>query len=63
MQPAVYADEGFFAAEQERLFSRAWVAVALAEEVARPGRLLVRSVGGRSILLTRSDPTLGCAAF
>ncbi|MXV85976.1 MAG: aromatic ring-hydroxylating dioxygenase subunit alpha [Acidimicrobiales bacterium] len=58
MQPAVYADEGFFAAEQERLFGRAWVAVALAEEVARPGRLLVRSVGGRSILLTRSDAGL-----
>ena len=58
MQPAVYADEGFFAAEQERLFGRAWVAVALAAEVARPGRLLVRSVGGRSVLLTRSDAGL-----
>lgn len=55
MQPAVYADEDFFAAEQERLFGRAWVAVALAEQVALPGRLLVRSVGGRSVLLTRSD--------
>ena len=48
MQPAVYADEGFFTAEQERLFGRAWVAVALAEEVARPGRLLVRTVGTAS---------------
>ncbi len=58
MQPTVYADEDFFAAEQERLFGRAWVAVALAEEVKRPGRLLVRSVGGRSVLLTRSDAGL-----
>ena len=58
MQPAVYADEDYFAAEQERLFGRAWVAVALAEEVTRPGRLLVRSVGGRSVLLTRSDAGL-----
>lgn len=58
MQPAAYADDGFFAAEQERLFGRAWVAVALAEEVAQPGRLLVRSVGGRSVLLTRSDAGL-----
>ncbi len=59
MQPAVYADEDYFAAEQERLFGRAWVAVALAEQVAQPGRLLVRSVGGRSVLLTRSDVGLG----
>ncbi|WP_420610237.1 aromatic ring-hydroxylating oxygenase subunit alpha [Candidatus Poriferisodalis sp.] len=59
MQPAVYADEDYFAAEQERLFGRAWVAVALAEQVAQPGRLLVRSVGGRSVLLTRSDAGLG----
>lgn len=59
MQPAVYADEDYFAAEQERLFGRAWVAVALAEQVAQPGRLLVRSVSGRSVLLTRSDAGLG----
>ena len=58
MQPPVYADEEYFAAEQRRLFGRAWVAVALAEEVARPGRLLVRSVGGRSVLLTRSEAGL-----
>ncbi|MYJ34731.1 MAG: aromatic ring-hydroxylating dioxygenase subunit alpha [Acidimicrobiaceae bacterium] len=58
MQPTVYADEDYFAAEKDRLFGRAWVAVALAAEVARPGRLLVRSVGGRSVLLTRSDAGL-----
>ena len=58
MQPAVYADEAFFAVEQERLFGRAWVGVALASELAQPGRLLVRSVGGRSILLTRSETGL-----
>ena len=55
MAPAVYADESFFAAEQERLFGRAWVCVALAVELARPGRLLVRSIGRRSVLLTRTD--------
>ena len=58
MQPTVYADEAFFAAEQDRLFGRAWTAVALASELAQPGRLLVRSVGGRSILLTRSEAGL-----
>ena len=54
MPPAAYADEAFFAAEQRRLFGRAWVGVALAAELAAPGRLLVRSVGGRSVLLTRT---------
>ena len=59
MHPASYADESFFAAEQQRLFGRAWVGVALAAELAQPGRLLVRSVGGRSVLLTRSDDGIG----
>ncbi|WP_419946833.1 aromatic ring-hydroxylating oxygenase subunit alpha [Candidatus Poriferisodalis sp.] len=59
LPPAVYADEDFFGSEQVRLFGRAWVGVALAAEVAQPGRLLVRSVGGRSVLLTRSDAGLG----
>ncbi len=58
MSPAVYADESFFAAEQEQLFGRAWVCVALSAELARPGRLLVRSIGGRSVLLTRTDDGL-----
>ena len=53
MHPAAYADEDFFATEQRRLFGRAWVGVGLTSELATPGRLLVRSVGGRSILLTR----------
>ncbi len=63
MQPTVYADERFFAAEQAQLFGRAWVAVALAHEVALPGRLLVRSVAGRSVLLTRSNNGHGLRAF
>ena len=54
MPPVAYADEDFFAAEQRRLFGRAWVGVALTADLATPGRLLVRSIGGRSILLTRS---------
>ncbi len=58
MRPAAYADEAFFAAEQQRLFGRSWVGVALASELARPGRLLVRAAGGRSILLTRSGGTI-----
>ena len=54
MPPVAYADEDFFAAEQRRLFGRAWVGVALAADLAAPGRLLVRSVGGRSVVLVRS---------
>ena len=53
LPPAAYNDDGFFAAEQDRLFGRAWVAVASAAEVAAPGRLLVRRVGATSLLITR----------
>lgn len=55
LPPEMYADEGFFAAERSRLFERSWVAVGSAAEVAEPGRLLVRQVGGRSILVTRDE--------
>ena len=53
LPPTVYADAGFFALERDRLYGRAWVAVASAAEVSEPGRLLVRSVGGTSVLVTR----------
>ena len=53
LQPGMYTDESFFAAERRRLFERAWVAVGNAAEVADAGRLLVRQVGGRSIIITR----------
>ncbi|MGI9621584.1 MAG: aromatic ring-hydroxylating oxygenase subunit alpha [Acidimicrobiales bacterium] len=47
-----YADADFFAEEQDRVFATSWVAVALVDEVG-PGRLLVRNVGGKSVLITR----------
>ncbi len=53
LQPVAYAGEDFFALERDRLFGRAWVAVASAADVAEPGRLLVRTVGGTSVILTR----------
>ena len=58
LPPTAYADEAFFVDEQSRLFGRAWTGVALAAELSRPGRLLVRSVGGKSVLLTRSGERL-----
>ncbi len=53
LPPVAYTGDDFFEVEQRRLFARAWVAVASAAEVAEPGRLLVRSVGGTSVLITR----------
>ncbi len=55
LDPAAYAEERFFHYEQQRLFGRAWVMIATAAAVAEPGRLLVRTVGRRSIIVTRSD--------
>ena len=53
LDPAAYADAGFFELEKQRLFERAWVAVGTAPEVAEPGRMLVRRIGRRSIIITR----------
>ena len=53
LNPSAYVDERFFALEQELVFERAWVIVGTAPEVAEPGRMLVRSVGKKSILITR----------
>ena len=49
---AAYVDEEFFGAERQRVFATSWVGVAIVDEVA-DGRLLVRSVGDKSIIITR----------
>lgn len=53
LDPVAYVGDDFFADEQRLVFERAWVVVGHVAEVAAPGRLLVRRVGGRSILVTR----------
>jgi phenylpropionate dioxygenase-like ring-hydroxylating dioxygenase large terminal subunit len=53
LNPSAYVDEHFFALEQELVFERAWVVVGTAPEVADPGRMLVRTVGQKSVLITR----------
>lgn len=53
LPPQAYTSEEFFADERTRLFERGWVAVGTTAEVAESGRLLVRRVGERSILVTR----------
>ncbi|MDA9359676.1 Rieske 2Fe-2S domain-containing protein [bacterium] len=55
LHPDAYADPDFFALEQKRVFERAWVVVGTAPEVAETGKLLVRNVGARSIIITRDD--------
>ena len=55
LPPAAYASDVFFADERSNVFKRAWVCVGLADEVRRPGRLLVRTVGDRSVIITRSE--------
>lgn len=53
LDPAAYTDEEFFELEQRKVFERAWVCVGLADDVAEPGKLLVRKVGNRSIVIVR----------
>ncbi|MEM7276072.1 MAG: aromatic ring-hydroxylating dioxygenase subunit alpha [Actinomycetota bacterium] len=53
LPPEAYTGHDFFDAERQQVFERAWVVVGTAPEVANAGRLLVRSIGGRSILITR----------
>lgn len=50
---AAYTSDEFHQIERERVFERAWVCIGLADEVAGNGRMLVRTVGRRSILVTR----------
>jgi len=51
---ACYTDPEFFAVEQQRVFGTSWVPIAMVDQVMA-GRLLVRSVGGTSIIVTRND--------
>lgn len=55
LDPAAYTDAAFFEAEQQRVFEQAWVCVGTADELARSGRLLVRRVGTRSVIITRNE--------
>jgi phenylpropionate dioxygenase-like ring-hydroxylating dioxygenase large terminal subunit len=55
LDPAAYSSDVFFEQEQRHVFERAWVCVGIADEVAEPGRMLVRQVGSRSVLITRNQ--------
>ncbi|MEM9562700.1 MAG: aromatic ring-hydroxylating dioxygenase subunit alpha [Actinomycetota bacterium] len=53
LHPSLYTDPGVHDAELDRVFERAWVCVGLTAELDEPGTVLARSIGRRSILLTR----------
>jgi choline monooxygenase len=53
LDPSAYTSDDFFAAARAQLFKRAWVVVGNAAEVVDPGRMLVREVGDRSVVIIR----------
>ncbi len=53
LHPGAYGDPEFHRIEQRQVFERAWVCVGLADDVATTGRLIVRRLGSRSIIITR----------
>jgi Rieske 2Fe-2S family protein len=48
-----YTDPQVFAAEAERIFSREWIYIARADELAARGRVLRRKVGTETVILLR----------
>jgi choline monooxygenase len=53
LDPSAYTSASVFELEQDRVFRHAWVCIGLTGELAGTGRLLVRRVGGRSVIVTR----------
>lgn len=53
--PQAYRSPQYFVEEQSQLFGRSWVPVALRAEVSAPGRTVVRTVAGRSVIVTTNN--------
>lgn len=53
--PDAYRSRSYHNEEREQLFASGWVAVAARSEVSEPGQVIVRSVVGRSLLITMND--------
>jgi choline monooxygenase len=53
--PDAYRAPQFYAIEQERVFSRGWVCVGYTSQVAEPGDVLVTTVAGQPLLVTRDN--------
>ncbi len=55
LPPEAYTGTDFYELEKDKVFSRAWVCVGIAADVASSGKLLVRDVGDRSVIITRDN--------
>lgn len=53
--PDAYRSEDFFGEEQRQLFAHGWVPAACRAEVTEPGQVVVRTVAGRSVLITMNQ--------
>src|SRR5438067_12985703 len=56
--PDAYVSDAFHALEQERVFARSWVPVAVTDEVGQPGDFVVVEVAGRSLIVCRDQAGL-----
>ncbi|MFZ0015227.1 MAG: aromatic ring-hydroxylating dioxygenase subunit alpha [Acidimicrobiia bacterium] len=50
--PEAYRSPEYHVEEQSQLFGRSWVALAARSEITEPGQAIVRSVAGRSVIVT-----------
>ncbi len=50
-----YVDREFYAEEQDRVFATSWVCVGVHGELDAPGSAIVRTVAGRSVIVTRNS--------
>jgi choline monooxygenase len=53
--PEAYYDGDYHEVEQERLWSTGWVCVGILAELDQPGRALVRTIAGRSIIVAKNE--------
>src|SRR5262245_4370837 len=57
-----YTDAGHFALEMERIHFRMWLCAGRAEQLAAPGRYVLRQLGNASVIVLRGEDG-GLAAF
>ena len=53
LPPEAYTSQDFFEVEKAKVFERAWVCVGVTDDVATVGRLIVRTLGDRSVIIVR----------
>ena len=53
LPPSAYSDDDYHEAERSAIFAGGWVGAAMSGDLDQAGRVLVRRVGGVSVLITR----------